>query len=295
MDVKNKIQKFIEQGNKICDLSNSQVECEQWLQEIKTFSERHLQGHPLQREIFNNVFFRESPQKMMATLQALYADEDILYEQRTIGIKKRNTISQKDNGKLKVLFFASNPKGVRQLSLDEEARMIEESIRKSEYRDRVQFVSKWATQTTDILQGINELNPDIVHFSSHGTENNELVMQNSDGTPKVISKEAVSAVISTVSDKVKLVFFNSCFSSGQAEEVIKCIDSAIGMVNPISDKAACVFATQFYSSLVFGHSLEKAFSQAKAMLMLEGISEEDTPQLCIKEGLNPSTLIFVKE
>lgn len=188
----------------------------------------------------------------------------------------------------------NSPKGVKQLSLDEEARMIEDAIRKSEYRDKVEFISKWATQTTDILQGINEVNPDIIHFSSHGTENNELVMQNSDGSPKVVSKEAISYVISTVSDKVKLVFFNSCFSNGQAREVTKCIDSAIGMVNPIGDKAACIFATQFYLSLVFGYSLEKAFNQARAMLMLEGIKEENTPQLCIKEGLKASNITLVK-
>lgn len=50
---------------------------------------------------------------MIGTLQALSVDEDIFHEQRTLGIQKRKTILQKENGKLRVLFFASNPKGLK--------------------------------------------------------------------------------------------------------------------------------------------------------------------------------------
>jgi len=293
MDMKTKIKEFIERANNL----ENQADYEQWFSEIDIFTQRYLENHPLRMKISNTIFFKgraNYTEKMLGLLRALEADEDIYYEQRTSEIQQRKSNSMKEHGKLTVLFFASNPKGVVQLGLDEEARMIEESIRKSEYRDKVEFISKWATQTTDILQGINEVNPDIIHFSGHGTDNNEMVLQNSDGSPKIVSKEAISYVISTVSDKVKLVFFNSCFSSGQAEAVTKCIDSAIGMVNPMGDRAACVFATQFYSSLVFGHSLEKAFAQAIGMLMLEGIGEENTPRLYLREGLNASNIMFLK-
>ena len=70
--------------------------------------------------------------------------------------------------KITVLFLAANPKDTPQLSLDEEARSIQEKIRLSEYRDSVHFESRWATRASDILQAINETNPTIVHFSGHG-------------------------------------------------------------------------------------------------------------------------------
>lgn len=47
--------------------------------------------------------------------------------------------------KITVLFLAANPKDTPQLSLDEEARSIQEKIRLSEYRDSVHFESRWAT------------------------------------------------------------------------------------------------------------------------------------------------------
>lgn len=44
---------------------------------------------------------------------------------------------------------------------------------------------------------------------------------------------------------------------------------SIGMNTSIGDDAARVFAAQFYSSIGFGLSIQKAFDQAKAALMLE--------------------------
>jgi len=195
--------------------------------------------------------------------------------------------------KITVLFMASNPIDQTSLRLDKEARDIQEKIRKSEYRDSIVFESRWATRTIDILQAINETNPTIVHFSGHGADTGELVLENVDGTTKLVSKEAVTAAISTASDTIKLVLFNACFSQSQAENIVQNIASAIGMSIEIGDEAACVFAANFYSSIGFGHSLQKAFNQAKAALLLEGIPEDSTPQLFVQDGLSANELYFV--
>lgn len=65
------------------------------------------------------------------------------------------------------------------------------------------------------------------------------------------------------------------------------------MSTSIGDEAACVFAAHFYSSIGFGHSLQKAFNQAKAALLLEGIPEDSTPQLFVQDGLSADELYFV--
>ncbi|SCJ97210.1 CHAT domain [uncultured Clostridium sp.] len=195
---------------------------------------------------------------------------------------------------IKVLFMASNPTGTSQLKLGEEARDINEMIRKSEHRDSISFESRWAIRPLDILQAINELNPDIIHFSGHGCDTGELVLQNADGTCKLVKKEAIVQTIMTSSEKIRLVFFNACFSYGQAMAVVEHVEAAIGMNKSIGDKAASVFAAQFYSSIGFGLSLQKAFNQAKAALMLEDIPEEATPELYVKSGLDPNDIILVR-
>lgn len=95
------------------------------------------------------------------------------------------------------------------------------------------------------------------------------------------------------SEYIRLVFFNTCFSFTQAEAVVEHVEAAIGMTDSIGDKAAEIFAAQFYSAIGFGLSVKRAFEQAKGALMMKGIPEEDTPELYVREGLNANDIIVV--
>jgi len=53
------------------------------------------------------------------------------------------------------------------------------------------------------------------------------------------------------------------------------------MNTAIGDDAARVFSAQFYSAIGFSHSIQQAFDQVKAALLLEGIREELTPELIV--------------
>lgn len=129
--------------------------------------------------------------------------------------------------KITVLFLAANPNDTPKLSLDEEARSIQEKIRLSEYRDSIRFESRWATRSSDILQAINETNPTIVHFSGHGSPSGELALLNPDGSTKIVTKEAITMAMSTASDTIRLVVFNACFSESQALSIVEHIEAAI--------------------------------------------------------------------
>lgn len=196
--------------------------------------------------------------------------------------------------KITVLFFATNPKGTSQLRLDEEARAIQEMIRKSEHRDSISFETRWAVRPLDILQAINEVNPDVVHFSGHGASTGDLVLESTDGSSKFVTKEAIAQTIMASSDKIHLLFFNACFSYEQAQAVVNSVDAAIGMTTAIGDEAACSFAAQFYSSLGFGFSVKKAFEQAKGVMMLESPSEANTPILFVRDGIDADELYIVR-
>ena len=193
-----------------------------------------------------------------------------------------------------VLFLASNPLDQQQLRLDEEARSIAEMIRKAKHRDSVKFESCWAVRPMDILQALNEHTPAIVHFSGHGSDRDEIVFQDANGNAKMVSKEAIVQTMMASTEGIRLVFFNTCYSRNQAEAVIEHVEAAIGMKTSIGDEAARVFASQFYSAIGFGLSVKKAFEQGKALLMMEAVQEEDTPQLFVHEGLDPEDLVIVR-
>ena len=87
-----------------------------------------------------------------------------------------------------VLFFAANPLDQGRVRLEEEVRSIQEEIRKSKHRDAVRLESRWAVRPLDVLQQINEAQPRIVHFSGHGSDQDELVFQDAAGNTKLVSR-----------------------------------------------------------------------------------------------------------
>lgn len=196
--------------------------------------------------------------------------------------------------KIVVLFLASNPIDQVQLRLDEEARSITEMISKSKHRDSIKFQTCWAVQPKDVLQAINEYNPSIVHFSGHGSDDDEIIFQTNTGSAKFVTKEAIVQTMMASSEEIRLVFFNTCYSRNQAEAVVEHVETTIGMNKSIGDEAALTFSSQFYSAIGFGHSVDKAFEQAKALLMLEGIPEENTPELFVHDGLDSKDIVIVK-
>lgn len=196
--------------------------------------------------------------------------------------------------KIKVLFFASNPVDQQSLRLDEEVRAIQEKIRMSEYRDSVELISRWAVRPDDLLQSLNEHKPHIIHFSGHGDEDHIAFVGNSDGETKLVTKDAIVQMIKVMLDNLQVVIFNTCLSGEQAQAVSEYVDVAIGMTEEIDDDAARVFAAQFYSAIGFGRSVQQAFDQGIAALMVNGIPEDHIPEIYHRDDVNPSEIILVR-
>ncbi|WP_095055601.1 CHAT domain-containing protein [Pseudomonas sp. Irchel s3b2] len=225
----------------------------------------------------------------MREVGAGLARHEVLHQQTARQMQKLRALPKR----ITVLFMASDP-GVNKLALDLEVRTIGEKIRASEHRDAIDFQSRWAVRPGDILQAINELRPTVVHFSGHGTSADALVLQDDQGRPKHVPKEAIVSAIAFGSDSVKLVFFNTCFSFNQAQAAVQNVNAAIGMNQAIGDQAARIFSSEFYSGIGFGHSLEKAFRQAKAALMMEDAAQANIPELHLKAGVTEEEQTLVR-
>ena len=196
-------------------------------------------------------------------------------------------------GKIKALYVAANPTSTDRLKLDEEIRAIAEKIRASEHRDLLEIVSIWAVRPDDLLQSLNMHKPQIVHFSGHGSPTGEIILVDQSGLPKPVSTKALKALFTTLRDNVRVVILNACYSQLQARAITEIIDCAIGMNDAIGDQAAITFAASFYRAIGFGRSIQEAFEQGKIALLLEGISEDDTPELLVKTGIDSSRILLV--
>lgn len=152
-------------GSKISKLENDILKEEKKLQQAEDREQK-------KREADEKKRLRESAKQMLNVQASLKSQENTQ-------AKIQEELNELKNipESITVLFMASNPSDSGRLRLDEEARSINEMIRKSEHRDSVRFETRWATRSEDIFQAINELNPSIVHFSGHGSETEELVLQ----------------------------------------------------------------------------------------------------------------------
>ncbi|MBX9791316.1 MAG: CHAT domain-containing protein [Pirellulales bacterium] len=198
----------------------------------------------------------------------------------------------KPNSLTRILFLSANPAHLGRLRVDEEVREIEAKIRASDHRDSLQFITKWAARPDDLLQSLNEHKPQIVHFSGHGSPD-QIALVDQGGNPKTVTTEALVSLFNTLKDGIRVVVLNACFSRSQAEAVAQHVGCAIGMNRSISDEAAIFFAASFYRAIGFGRSIKDAFDQGRTALLLEGISEHDTPELITGPGIEPDKIILV--
>ncbi len=189
---------------------------------------------------------------------------------------------------IKILFLSSNPEFTTPLKLDEEARLITQKIRASEYRDVLKLETLWAVRPDDLIQALLEHQPQIVHFSGHGSESGEIVLMDNNRQAKPVSAEALKMLFTTLKDNIRVVVLNACYSETQAQAIAEVIDCVVGMSTSIGDEAAIFFAASFYRAIGFGRSIKDAFDQGKTAIMLEGISEVDTPQLLTRTGVDPA-------
>ena len=195
--------------------------------------------------------------------------------------------------RVRILVLAANPLNTDQLRLDQEIREIQSKLRAADFRNHFELVSWLAVRADDLLQALNEVRPDIVHFSGHGTQNSELIIEDEQGNASPVSQTALSALFKHLKDNIRLVLLNACHSADQAKAISKEIDCTIGMEQAIGDEAAVVFASWVYGALAFGRSVGEAFDQGRTALLLRGIPEESTPSLLMRDGVDPLHVRFV--
>lgn len=192
------------------------------------------------------------------------------------------------------LFLAANPSGTQPLNLAREIREIKAKIRAAEYRDAVNLVSEWAVRPDDLLQSLNTYKPQIVHFSGHGTDAGEIILEDEQGGAKPVSAQALKALFTTLKDNIKLVILNACYSDIQAQALVEVIDCVIGMRSTITDQAAILFVASLYRAIGFGRSIQEAFDQGIVALLVEGVSEADKPQLLRRSSVDATLITLIK-
>ncbi|MEM1256348.1 MAG: CHAT domain-containing protein [Cyanobacteria bacterium P01_H01_bin.21] len=196
---------------------------------------------------------------------------------------------------VKILVLSANPVNTDQLRLNAEVRDIKEALDRVKYRDRVELLHEGAVRIDDLSLAILKHEPDIVHFSGHGTGKPGLVLEDDNGKAQLVSTDALSRLFKWGKSTVKCVFLNACFSKNQANAIHQHIDCVIGMNQSINDHVAIKFAAKFYQALVDGESFRSAYEYACTALDLSGGKESSIPELLNRiEESDPLALAMIE-
>ncbi|MEO1375990.1 MAG: CHAT domain-containing protein, partial [Cyanobacteria bacterium J06635_10] len=142
----------------------------------------------------------------------------------------------------KILILTANPENTSSLRLHEEVREIEHGLQRAKKRDNFVLQAEWAVRPRDIQRAMLDVDPQIVHFSGHGTGDEGLVFEDETGQTKLVDGEALAGLFKLFADRIECVVLNGCYSQTQAEAIAQQVDYVIGMKKAIGDKAAIEFA-----------------------------------------------------
>ncbi|MBD2056566.1 CHAT domain-containing protein [Oculatella sp. FACHB-28] len=178
-----------------------------------------------------------------------------------------------------ILVLAANPKGTASLRLEQEVRDIDESLKRSKYRNNFVLEQRWAVRPEDVQHAMLEVNPQIVHFSGHGGGDEGLILEDDSGNPQWVGSEALSGLFQLVEGSVECVVLNACYSEIQAKLIVQHVPYLIGMSCAIGDRAALKFSCGFYDALGAGYEIEFAYKWGCSSIRMAGIYEHLTPVL----------------
>jgi hypothetical protein len=181
--------------------------------------------------------------------------------------------------------------GTTPLKLDEEIRAIDQALRQGDRRERFDIEQHWAVRYNDLQELFLRHQPDIVHFSGHGSMAGEIVLQDEWGSSHPVSARALSDLFEVLKDNIRCTVLDACYSKTQARSIAQHIDAVVGMNRDIGDQAAIHFASAFYLGLSYGRDVKTAFELGRNRIDLAGLCEQDTPQLLAYKG-DPAQIVF---
>jgi hypothetical protein len=187
----------------------------------------------------------------------------------------------------KILILSVNPINTDRLRLDEEVREIQLALERSRSREQFELISRGAVRIDDLRRALLDNEPQVVHFSGHGTGTDGIVLENIYGDAQLVSTESLSNLFELFKDQVECVLLNACYSETQAQTIYSHIDCVIGMEHAVTDKAAINFSLAFYDALGTGRSYAESFQFGCNNIDIHGIPESLTPKIKIRNNSKP--------
>lgn len=199
--------------------------------------------------------------------------------------------------KLRVLYLTASPAtpNLDPLRVDAEVNNVLKALRGAQHRDLVDFRHRPAATVQDLVDGLNDLRPHVVHFSGHAGEG--LLFDTADPTTpgdQLVSYQRVASLLMATNQPPTLVVLNACNTANGVEDMLQVAPVVIATNDRIGDSSAHIFAVQFYSAIAAAQTIGDAVRQARAIIEMALPDEKDALVVSAAEGVDPNELRLVR-
>jgi hypothetical protein len=182
------------------------------------------------------------------------------------------------------------------LRVEVEVRDVEQAVRRANLRDLIQITHKPAATPEDLLDSLNDQRPHVVHFSGHAGGAAVVFDNASVDSPedREVTFDLLARVLAATADPPVLLVLNGCNTLDEAEVLLESTPVVIAMDTNVTDLAATVFASRFYSAVASAQPIGAAVKQAAVAVDLAGLEEGWKPNLLVREGVDVDGLVLVQ-
>lgn len=147
----------------------------------------------------------------------------------------------------------------------------------------------------DLLEGLNEHRPHVVHFSGHANSLG-LLMENDTGSQEGddLDFTKLARLLGATDEPPRLVVLNACESLAGADDLLQTVPTVIAMSDSINDASAVVFAARFYSGVASAQSVSTALEQARVAMEVSALDGADLPEMRAREDIDLGSLVLVQ-
>jgi CHAT domain len=195
---------------------------------------------------------------------------------------------------LRVLYLTANPD--KDLRTEVEVRDVQQAVRAATHRDLIEIAYRPAATPEDLLDGLNDVRPHVVHLSSHAGAAAVVFDNASVDTPegREVTFDLLAKALGATGYPPALLVLNGCDTLDGAEVLLESTPVIIAMASDITDLAASVFATRFYAAIASAQPVGPAVRQGSVALEFAGTREGWKPSLLARDDVELDKLVLVK-
>jgi hypothetical protein len=195
---------------------------------------------------------------------------------------------------LRVLYMTANPE--LDLRTEVEVRDVQQAVKGALHRDLINVQYRPAATPEDLLDGLNDVRPHVVHFSGHAGDAAVLFDNASVDNPegRAVPFELLARALGATAEPPKLLVLNGCDTLDGAEVLLEVTPVVIAMATEISDLAASAFAARFYAAVAAAQPIGPALRQAAVVLDLMGLDEGWKPNVLSRDNVAIDDMALVQ-